>query len=204
MLRISAAALALALVSGSSAMAQQSLSTPMDGMMAGAMQDFNNSIGQMQNGLDQITYGAMNDPQVQAGYQQFLARGGQQDFYTWAQNYVASRGYTDNRSVYDQQNAAAAAQRNGWAGVQEAERQSGMAIGTMQDSFGRNIAEGGRALQGDQIYTDPNGGQVPLSYMPNAGPSYDPRTGMTYVPNGNGSYTAYDQNGYPYQMPYGQ
>ena len=146
MLRISAAALALALLSGSSALAQQSLSTPMDGMMAGAISDFYGSVGEVRKGIDEITYGAMNDPQVQAGYRQFLAQGGQQDFYTWAQNYVASRGYTDIRSVYDRQIANTAGERKAYEGLVDAERRSGEAIGARQDAFGRNFVEEGRVM----------------------------------------------------------
>lgn len=184
--------------------AAQSLSTSYDAAMAAAMADFNALGATMRQAEAGITQDAMNDPQVQAAYQQYRAAGGWQDFPTWAFNYRATNGYDPNavRQVYGQQFANTAAEGRAWQGVQDAERASAGAIAGWQGGYAANQAEAGLVLQGHRSYDSPAGGQVPLGYLPSAGPAYDSSTGYSYVPNGDGSYDAYDPNGYGVYVPY--
>jgi hypothetical protein len=187
----------------STASAQDLLSTQYDGVLNNAIGQMYSMGAQMQGYEAQITQGAMNDPQVQAGYQAYVAQGGYQDFATWAFNYRATNGYDPAavQQVYRDQATATANLQQGWAGVQSAEQASAAAIAGMQGGFATNMGDAGLNLQGQQIYNTPTGGQTPLSYMQSAPQSYDPSNGFTYVPNGNGTYTAYDANGFAYPMP---
>ena len=203
---IAAAAAALALFGAAPAMAQY-LSTPMDAMMNQALAGNDALTMQIQGGLGQIQQGAMNDPQVQMAYQNYVSQGGYpQDFATWALNYRATNGY-DTRAVQDvyrQQAINTASEQQAWNGYQDARGSAAAAYAAMQSGYADNQNQLGMATNGQQFYPDPSGAQVGLSYMPNAGSSTNGQSGYTYVPNGNGGYTAYDMNGYAYQMPYNQ
>lgn len=200
---LSALAALASLLTVSAASAQDLLSTPYDGMLNNAIGQMNAMGATMQGYQAQITQDAMNDPQIQAGYQAYQAQGGYQDFATWAFNYRATNGYNPAamQQVYRDQAIATGNLQQGWAGVQAAEGASAAAIGQMQTGFAANMGQAGMNLQGQQFYTTPTGGQVPMSYLPSAGSSYDPSNGFTYVPNGTGGYTAYDQSGFAYPMP---
>lgn len=197
------AAAALALFGASSAMAQQYIQTPMDGMMSGALNEFNNFNDMLAGTERNLTVGAMNDPQIQMAYQQFVAQGGQQDFATWALNYKWTNGYTPGgvANAYATQNDNTAAIQDSWNGYQGAVNNYNNAYAGMQNGFARNQNLAGMNIQGRTMYTDPTGAQVGLSYMPNAGTMVNPQNNWTYAPNGNGAYTAYDPNGYGHQMP---
>lgn len=224
MLTRTAVLLAATLLTGSPALAQMVPATPMDGMMAEQMNQFNafgrsldagmayqmdqyDALGQQLSDVErQATASAMADPQIQQAYAQYQMSGGTQAYPEWALNYVATNGYSaPGIAAMNAQNARnAAAEAQALAGLRQAEGAYGAAVQGMNAQQAENMGIAGYNLQGQGLYDVPTGGQVPLSYMPSAGPVYDPSNGYTYMPGVNGAYMGVSPEGYGYDMPQAQ
>ncbi|MBL8590960.1 MAG: hypothetical protein JNK46_20680 [Methylobacteriaceae bacterium] len=166
----------------------------------------NAQMGAMQNSIIQQN---LNNPQVMAMYRQHLAQGGRMSPQQFAYAYAATGGFSAQGYANYQatSNQIAAQQQQAMQGYRAAQDASRQAIGAWNQGFSNNMQEAGRNLMGQGSYVDPrSGGNVALNYLPSAGPSYNPQTGMYYAQDGAGRYWASRGDGYwvPMAPAYGR
>ena len=160
----------------------------------------------MQQTQNNMVQQAMQNPQIQAGYQQYLAqmqqRGGQpMDFPTYAYYYMYTNGFSNGGIAHmnNVENGNRAAEMNAWRGVQQAEANRGQAMQQQRDSYFRNQAEAGRGLMGQSTYYGQGGyqNQLPHTWQNN---TYNQYQGNWYFVDQSGQYYRIDQNGYYYPL----
>jgi hypothetical protein len=171
-----------------------------DAMMQQSLQQSDQLTQQMQQAQTNLIQQNLQNPQVQAMYQQHLAQGGTMTPEQFAYNYAATGGFSRegminyNRTTQDIQQRDQAA-INAYRDNQQRN------YNEMQNSYQRNdeIAhQRGNLLNGTTDYVDPNtGAQYNLSHtaQPNS-PSYNPNTGESFYPDNQGNYQRIDQNGW--------
>lgn len=160
----------------------------------------------MQQGLNGMLQQAMQNPQIQAGYQQYLAqmqqRGGQpMDFQTYAYYYMYTNGFSNSGIAHmnNVENGNRQAEMNAWRGVQQAEANRGQAMQQQRDSYFRNQQEAGRGLMGQSAYYGQGGyqNQLPHTWQNN---TYQTYQGTRYYVDQSGQYYRIDANGYAYPI----
>lgn len=158
-------------------------------------------LAQGQQQVNAIVQQRMQDPAVQAAYQQHLARArasGMQpwNFETFAYNYAATGGFSAQGVAAWQQNEAAnnAKVMSAWQGLREAEANRAAAQADNAASFSRNMNEAGNQLMGNSTFASPNGysSVLPHTWQANSLHVYE---GNTYYVDVSGQYFAYS-NGY--------
>lgn len=167
-----------------------------------AMQELNASNANIQRQVDALIGQQMQNPRVQASYQQYLARQrahGQpaMDFPTFTYRFTYTAEFSPEgirrAAEVDRLNAAkiAAAQ----AGVREAQRNYGDAIRDRSESYSRIQGKSGLALRGESTYYAPNGASVAL---PHTWPvnSMHQHGGNTYRVDASGQYQVYGSDGW--------
>jgi hypothetical protein len=156
----------------------------------------------MRQGEAQIVQGAMQDPVCQQFYRQHLAQGGQTPWPTFAWQCAATGRFSreGTQAFRENERANQAAEQQRALALREAERARAQAQGQWADGHGRNQAEMGRVMQGQQSWTDPRTGQQQvLPYL--GGPvTQDPRTGQVYARDAQGRQYARGQDGLWYPM----
>ena len=176
------------------AMVQQSMNR-MNQIVANAQQNSNNIVQQR-----------MQDPQVRAGYMQYLAQmraRGQQamDFPTYTYNYVYTRGFSREGIAHARGNEAniRANERAAVQGLREAEANRGAAQQQQRDSYFRNQQEAGRGLMGQSTFHAQNGTQtvLPHTWQNNTRHEYQ---GNSYHVNESGQYYVRGGNGWWYPV----
>jgi len=146
----------------------------------------------------QIVQQAMQNPDCQAKYQQFRARGGQLPFDQYAYLYAATGGFTPRGIAYFRQTEARnhANEMQAWQGVLDAEAARGGAQQEYMDRYHEGQNRAGLNLMSQGSYVNPNTGQtVQLPYI---GPNtrfQDPQTGQVYARDDNGNFWAGQPNG---------
>lgn len=168
--------------------------------------------GQQQ--VNQIVQQKMQDPQVQAAYQQHLqqaAQNGMQayDFPTFAYYYAATNGFSQEGLATYRSNETAnmAREQEAWRGYQNAQGAARAAIDENNAHFSNNMNEAGNQLMGNSTYVGETGSQVlPHTWQPNTYNSYQ---NHNYYVDENGQYWKADPNNtdtwYPLQQqPAGQ
>lgn len=166
-----------------------------------AMQaQMNNTIAAGQQQVNQIVQQKMQDPQVQAAYQQHVYQAQSQgtqpyDFPTFAYYYAATRGFQDvagyNATTRDIQNK----ERIAWQGVRDAETNSANAIAGWNQGYSNNQNEFGNQLMGNSTYVNGNTGQqqvLPHTWQRNTVNQYQ---GNYYYVDQSGQYWMADPNG---------
>ena len=160
----------------------------------------------MQQTQNNMIQQAMQNPQIQAGYQQYLAqmqqRGGQpMDFPTYAYYYMYTNGFSSGGIAHmnNVENGNRAAEMNAWRGVQQAEANRGQAMQQQRDSYFRNQAEAGRGLMGQSTYYGQGGyqNQLPHTWQNN---TYQTYQGNRYYVDQSGQYYRVDANGWMYPI----
>jgi hypothetical protein len=148
----------------------------------------------------------MQDPQVQASYQQYawrMQQAGQRpvDFPTYTYQYIYTNGFSAAGIAHMRQNEAGIAQREAAAvqGLRQAEAARGQAQQAQRDGYFRNQQEAGRGLMGQSTYVAPNGAQLalPHTWQPNTTQVYQ---GNTYHVDASGQYHVLAANGWWYPV----
>ena len=160
---------------------------------------------QMQQGEQQVVRQAMQDPVCQQYYAQHRAQGGQTPWPVFAYQCAATgrfspQGIQQYRQT-EMQNQQAEQQR--WAALQDAERQRALAQGQWAGGYGRNQAEMGRVMQGQQSWTDPRTGQQQALPYLGGSVSRDPATGRVYARDAQGQQYVQGQDGLWYPLRQG-
>ena len=186
--------------------AAQAQATSYDAMMQRALADSARLSQTMQETQNNMVQQAMQNPQIRAGYEQYLAqmqqRGGQaMDFATYAYYYMYTKGFSrdgiDHMNRVERGNQAA--EMSSLQGLRQAEQMRGDAQQQQRDSYFRNQQEAGRGLMGQSTYYGQNGyqSQLPHTWQPN---TYQTYQGNRYYVDQSGQYYRIDANGWAYPI----
>lgn len=179
----------------------------------GAAQDLSTSMSDWYNGVvaqqsaqqnaavGQIVQQNMQDPQIQALYQQHLASGGGGSFEEFAYAYAATGGFTpQGYAAYGQTSSTIAAQQSGtmedyWA----AQDANADAMGAYSSGYIANSQEMGNVIAGNQTYYGSDGSAVlPYGWQPD---SYNTYNGQSYYVDQSGQYFQVDPNNSGWMYP---
>lgn len=197
--RLLAAAVAVAL-------APLAFAQDYEAMIRQQMREMDQNIQRGNQQVQQIVQQRMQDPQVWASYQQYVAQmrmRGQpaMDYPTYTYNYIYTRGFSADGTAQARANEAgiAANERAAVQGLRDAERQRGLAQQQQRDAYFANQQEAGRGLMGQSTYVAPNGYamQLPHTWAPN---SYQQYNGSTYYVDAGGRYFVRGNDGYWYPL----
>jgi hypothetical protein len=154
-------------------------------------------LAQGQQQVNGIVQQKMQDPAVQAAYQQHVARAqasGMQpwNFETFAYNYAATGGFSPQGVAAWQQNEAANNARvmQSWQGLQAAQADRAAAQSENAAGYARNQNEFGNQLMGNSTFAAPNGysSVLPHTWQANSMHVYE---GNTFYVDPSGGYYAY-------------
>lgn len=175
-------------------------------MVQQQMAAMNANIARGQQMVDGIVRQRMADPQVQAGYRQYLAQmraSGRpaMDYPTYTYHWIYTAGFSAQGIAHARANEAGIA-RAEQAKVQElrqAERQRGQAQQQQRDGYFANQQEAGRGLMGQSTWIAPNGAALalPHTWQPNTQHSHQ---GQTYRVDASGQYHVLGTDGWWYPL----
>lgn len=135
-----------------------------DAMIQQQMNAMNANIARGQQRVNGIVQQRMADPQVQAGYRQYLAQmraAGRppMDYPTYTYHWVYTNGFSAQGIAHARANEAgiAANERAAVQRLRDAEQQRGAAQQAQRDRYFANQQEAGRQLLGQSTYIAPDG-----------------------------------------------
>jgi len=160
-------------------------------------------MNQMMTGMVQQK---MQDPKVRAGYAQYVAQMRSRglpamDFPTYAEKYIATRGFTPEGIAFAR-NVEAGIQAKDQAslrGLRDAEAARGQAQQQQRDSYFRNQQEAGRGLMGQSTFSAQSGQQTVLPHTWQANTRHEYQ-GNTYHVNESGQYYVRGTDGWWYPI----
>jgi hypothetical protein len=158
------------------------LMTSVDGMMVHNQQQIDYTNAQIEDAINRY----VQDPQIQAAYNQCLQTSGMCGDIRWfAYNYVATGGFTDGGAWMNTTRQMDARTQQGWQGVQAAEQGSANAISGLNESIANSQAEWRNVMGGGSTWMDPSTG---TGYnLP-----YGLQSGQTWYDAGTGQYYSYN------------
>lgn len=171
------------------------------------MNAMNANIARGQQMVDGMVRQRMADPQVQAGYRQYLAQmqaAGRppMDYPTYTYNWIYTNGFSAQGIAHARANEAgiANAERAKVQQLRDAEARRGAAQQAQRDSYFANQQEAGRQLMGQSSYRLPDGTPLalPHTWQRDTLHSYQ---GRTYRVDASGQYLVLASDGlwYPLQ-----
>ena len=170
-------------------------------MIAQQMNAMNQNIARGQQQVIQIVRQRMQDPQVQAAYQRYVAQSGGRpamDYPNFTYNYVYTNGFSAQGLAHARANEAGmqAREQSAAQSLRDAQTQRAQA---QRDGYARNQQEVGRALMGQGTYVAPNGAplQLPNSWQKNTSHQHQ---GQTYQVDAAGQYHVLGANGWWYPV----
>ncbi|MBW6401552.1 hypothetical protein KPL78_27120 [Roseomonas sp. HJA6] len=157
---------------------------------------------QMQQGEQWVIQQAMQDPICQQYYAQHRAQGGQTPWPAFAYQCAATGRFSREgmQAFRDNESRNQRAEQDRYRALQDAERQRGMAQGQWADGYGRNQAEMGRVMQGQQTWTDPRTGQQQVLPYTGGAITRDPATGRVYGRDASGQQYVQGSDGLWYAL----
>lgn len=144
---------------------------------------------QMESG---IVRSNMQNPEVQARYQQYRASGGMMSLEQFAYQYAATAGFTPDGVARWNQSERGIQQRDQQS-LQDYRANQARNAEMLQQNFQRNseiARQRGNLLNGTTDYVDPSTGSrynLPHTVQPNTG-FYDPATSQGYYNDAQGNY----------------
>ncbi|WP_395702770.1 hypothetical protein [Aquabacterium sp.] len=177
-----------------------------EAMIQRQMQAMNQNIARGQQMVNNVVQQRMQDPSVQAGYQQYLqqmAAAGRQpmNYQTYAYYHVYTNGFSAQGMAHmrNTESGIQAREQASWQGWQQAQAQRGQAQQAWRDGYYRNQQEAGRGLMGQSTYTAGNGStqQLPHTWQRNTMNEYQ---GQTYYVDASGQYFQRGADGYWYPL----
>ena len=173
-----------------------------DAMIQQQMNAMNANIARGQQMVNGIVQQRMADPQVQAGYRQYLAQmraAGRppMDYPTYTYNWVYTNGFSVQGVAHARATEAgiAAKDRAAVQGLRDAERQRGAAQQAQRDGYFANQQEAGRQLLGQSTYVAPNGAALALPHTWQRNTTHV-HQGQTYHVDASGQYHVLGANGW--------
>lgn len=175
-----------------------------EAMIQQQLQQGQNMAAQMQQMQQGIVQQNMQNPQVQAMYQQHLASGGQLSFEQFSYNYAATGGFSQEGMARYRQSEQANQQKEAAAmqAYRDAQAERGQAMQQMHNQNSEMAHDRGNLLNGTTDYRDPSTGKIynlPHTAQPN---EYyrDPNSGDGFYNDQQGNFYRQDQDGYDYEL----
>lgn len=135
-----------------------------EAMIQQQMQAMNANIARGQQQVNGIVQQRMQNPVVQAGYQQYraqMAASGRQpmDYPTYAYYHVYTNGFSSQGMAHMRQTESGiqAREQAAWQGLQQAQAQRAQAQQAWQNGYHANQQEAGRQLMGQSSYAAAHG-----------------------------------------------
>lgn len=175
-------------------------------MVQQQMAAMNANIARGQQMVDGMVRQRMADPQVQAGYRQYLAQmraSGRpaMDYPTYTYHWIYTAGFSAQGIAHARANEAgiARAEQAKAQELRQAERQRGQAQQQQRDGYFANQQEAGRGLMGQSTWIAPNGAAfaLPHTWQPNTQHSHQ---GQTYRVDAGGQYHVLGTDGWWYPL----
>ena len=173
-------------------------------MIQQSMARMNNIVAQAENRMQGAVQQRMQDPAVQAAWQQYVARNGGRpamNYPTFTYYYIYTNGFSSQGMAHMRATESGIQQREAaaWQGVRQAEAGRAAAQQGQRDAYFANQQEAGRGLMGQSTYQA--GGwrtQLPHTWASNTTVQYQ---GHTYHVDGGGRYHVLGSDGlwYPLQ-----
>lgn len=161
-------------------------------------------VAQAQNNVQGVVQQRMQDPAVQAAWQQYVARNGgrpQMDYPTFTYYYVYTNGFSAQGMAHMRSTEAGIQQREAaaWQGVRQAEAGRAAAMQGQRDAWFANQQEAGRGLMGQGTWQAADGWrtQLPQTWAANTTHQYQ---GQTYHVDAGGRYHVLASNGWWYPL----
>lgn len=157
---------------------------------------------QMQQSQQQIVQQNMNNPQVQALYQQHLMQGGRMSFEQFAYMYAATGGFSPQgiQNYYATSRQITAQEQQAYQGYLAAQRQRALAQRGLAEGFDRIMNESGHMLGGNSTYVHPGTGQPVVLPHVRPGEIHRDQAGQAYQMDNLGIYYVQAPNGLWYPM----
>lgn len=173
-------------------------------MIQQQMNAMNQNIARGQQQVIQIVRQRMQDPQVQAAYQRYVAQSGGRpamDYPNFTYNYVYTNGFSAQGLAHARANEAGmqAREQSAAQDLRDAQAQRAQAQQTQRDGYSRNQQEAGRGLMGQGTYIAPNGAplRLPNTWQKNTSHQHQ---GQTYQVDAAGQYHVLGANGWWYPV----
>jgi len=174
--------------------------------VAAGMARMDSIIRQANQQANGIVQQRMQDPQVQAGYRQYVHQMQGQgrpamDFPQYAYEWVRTRGFSAQGKAfaYNVERTNQIAEQNARDRVRQAESESAAAIQGWNNGFSRNSGEFGNQLMGNSTYHGPGGYQTVLPHTWQAN-TYQVHKGNRYAVDASGGYHVLGTDGYWYPL----
>jgi len=176
-----------------------------EAMIQQQMQAMNNNIARGQQQANQIVQQRMQDPAVQAGYQQYqaqMANAGRQpmNYATYAYYHVYTNGFSAQGMAHMRGTESGIQQREqaSWQGLQQAQANRAQAQQAWRNGYAANQQEAGRQLTGQSTYAGNGQTQaLPHTWQANTTHEYQ---GQVYHVDASGQYYQRAANGWWYPM----
>ncbi|MCA0242719.1 MAG: hypothetical protein LCI02_17860 [Proteobacteria bacterium] len=173
-------------------------------MIQQSMARMNAIVGQAEQRVNGAVQQRMQDPAVQAAWQQYVARSGgrpSMNYATFTYYYIYTNGFSAGGMAHMRATESGIQQREmqSWQGLRQAEAQRGAAQQQQRDAYFANQQEAGRGLMGQSTYTAPNGYrlQLPHTWQPNTTVQYQ---GANYHVDAGGRYYVQGNDGWWYPL----
>lgn len=170
------------------------------------MNAMNANIARGQQMVHELVRQRMADPQVQAGYRQYLAQmratgRPPMDYPTYTYNWIYTAGFSAQGIAHARANEAgiASAEQARLQQLREAEARRGAAQQQQRDHYAANQQEAGRGLMGQSTYLAPDGTAfaLPHTWQPNTQHRHQ---GQTYRVDASGHYHVLGTDGWWYPL----
>ncbi len=175
-------------------------------MIQQQMNAMNANIARGQQMVGDIVRQRMADPQVQAGYRQYLAQmraSGRpaMDYPSYTYNWIYTAGFSAQGIAHARATEAgiARAEQAKVRELRDAQAQRGQAQQQQREHYAAHQQEAGRGLLGQSTYVAPNGAALalPHTWQPNTRHSWQ---GQTYRVDASGTYHVLGSDGWWYPM----
>lgn len=173
-------------------------------MIQQSMARMNAIVGQAEQRVNGAVQQRMQDPAVQAAWQQYVASTGGRpamNYPTFTYYYIYTNGFSAGGMAHMRATEAGIQQREAtaWQGVRQAEAGRAAAQQGQRDAYFANQQEAGRQLMGQSTYRAPDGYrlQLPHTWQPNTTVQYQ---GRTYHVDAGGRYHVQGADGWWYPL----
>lgn len=173
-------------------------------MIQQGMARMNAIVGQAEQRVNGAVQQRMQDPAVQAAWQQYVASTGGRpamNYPTFTYYYIYTNGFSAGGMAHMRATEAGIQQREAtaWQGVRQAEAGRAAAQQGQRDAYFANQQEAGRQLMGQSTYRAPDGYrlQLPHTWQPNTTVQYQ---GRTYHVDAGGRYHVQGADGWWYPL----
>lgn len=194
---------ALATAAAALALAGPAQAQDYQAMIQQSMARMNHIVAQAENRVQGAVQQRMQDPAVQAAWQQYVARSGGRpamNYPTFTYYYIYTNGFSSQGMAHLRATESGIQQREAaaWQGVRQAEAGRAAAQQGQRDAYFANQQEAGRGLMGQSTYYGYGGQrQLPHTWQSN---TYQYHQGQQYYVDQSGRYHVRGTDGWYYPI----